>query len=64
LVELIEQGLRIGVEQLGVAAHHPAHERRSGQLVESSASSASIWRTPYLSRCATSAIDSLRSARS
>ena len=34
LVELIEQGLRIGVEQLGVAAHHPADERPSGQLVE------------------------------
>jgi len=34
LVELIEQGLRVRLKQLGVAAHHPAHERRSGQLVE------------------------------
>src|SRR6266705_1041484 len=34
LLELIEQRLRIGVEQLGVAAQHSADERRSGQLVE------------------------------
>src|SRR5216117_1345484 len=34
LFELNEQGLRVRLEQLGVAAHHPADERRSRQLVE------------------------------
>src|SRR6267378_733097 len=34
LLERAQNRLRIRFEQLGIAAHHPAHERRSGQLVE------------------------------
>ena len=34
LIERVEHRLRIRVEQLGVAAHHPADESRPRQLVE------------------------------
>src|SRR5258708_530365 len=34
LLERAQNRLRIRFEQLGVTAHHPAHEGRSGQLVE------------------------------
>src|SRR6266852_376728 len=34
LLERAQHRLRIRFEQLGVTAHHPAHEGRSGQLVE------------------------------